>query len=448
MDVLIMASQLILGLCILVLLHEWGHFFTARMFGIRVEKFYVFMDAWGKKLFSFRRGDTEFGLGWLPIGGYVKIAGMVDESVDKDQLAAPPQPDEFRSKPAWQRLIVMIGGVTVNAVLGVLLFSMILWYWGEQKTPMSGLQNGLAPTEWAESLGFQAGDRLVAINGTPIRYAEDLYDPRWLTSGPPRMTLMRQGSRVELQMPIDFAQKWLDQAKPLYLLPRVRFAVDEVVAGMPADQAGLQVGDSIVAINGQAIRFFDELQRALLASAGQICTLTVVSNTNSESRSSQRFLPVQVTEQGTIGFVSKPESLPSVSIRYSVARSLPAGYAMAAKTIKDNLAGFGMIFRGEVPVQKSLGGPIAIAKKMYGARWDWQRFWTTTALLSMVLAFMNLLPIPALDGGHVVFLLVEMVTGKPLSERFLMAAQYVGMVLLIMLMVFAFGNDLLQHVFR
>lgn len=448
MDVLIMASQLILGLCILVLLHEWGHYFTARMFGIRVEKFYVFIDAWGKKIFSFRRGDTEFGLGWLPIGGYVKIAGMVDESVDKEQLAAPPRPDEFRSKPAWQRLIVMIGGVTVNAILGILLFAMILWVWGEQKTPVQGLKNGLAPTEWAESLGFRPGDRLVALNGTPIRYVEDVYDPRWLTNGPPEMTLIREGAEVQLRMPQDFANKWLDQAKPLFLMPRVRFAVGEVVAGMPAEKAGLQAGDSIVAVNGLPVRFFDELQKALKTSAGQTCTLTLIRNTSTKASESPLLLAVTVSEQGTIGFVSAPETLPTESLRYTWAKALPAGYALGVKTIRDNIAGFGMIFRGEVPVEKSLGGPIAIAKKMYGGRWDWQRFWMTTALLSMILAFMNLLPIPALDGGHVVFLLVEMVTGKPLSERFLMAAQYAGMVLLILLMVFAFGNDLLQHVFR
>jgi regulator of sigma E protease len=289
---------------------------------------------------------------------------------------------------------------------------------------------------------------LVALNGTPIRYVEDVYDPRWLTNGPPEMTLIREGAEVQLRMPQDFANKWLDQAKPLYLMPRVRFAVGEVVAGMPAEKAGLQAGDSIVAVNGLPVRFFDELQKALKTSAGQTCTLTLIRNTSTKASESPLLLAVTVSEQGTIGFVSAPETLPTESLRYTWAKALPAGYALGVKTIRDNIAGFGMIFRGEVPVEKSLGGPIAIAKKMYGGRWDWQRFWMTTALLSMILAFMNLLPIPALDGGHVVFLLVEMVTGKPLSERFLMAAQYAGMVLLILLMVFAFGNDLLQHVFR
>jgi len=438
-----MTTQLILGLCLLVLLHEWGHYYAARIFGIRVEKFYVFVDAWGKKLFSFRRGDTEFGLGWLPIGGYVKIAGMVDESVDKDQLAAPPKPDEFRSKPAWQRLIVMIGGVTVNAILGIFLFAMILWYWGEQKTPMQSLPHGLATTTFAEDLGLRAGDRINSVNGKSVQYLEDLYSTDYLLQSEVKLEISRDSRTLELKLPADFFRQFLEQDKGLFLTPRMRFAVGEVAAGMPAQKAGVQDGDSIVAINGQGIMYFDEVQKILKANKSRICTLSL-----RRSGAGPVDVPVKVSEQGTIGFYPAMEQIPTQTVRYSVLAALPAGARIGWKTISDNLKGFGMIFRGEVPVEKSLGGPIAIAKKMYGGIWDWQRFWTTTALLSMVLAIMNLLPIPALDGGHVVFLLVEMITGRPLSEKFLMAAQYVGMVLLILLMVFAFGNDLLQHVFR
>lgn len=438
-----MTTQLILGLCLLVLLHEWGHYYAARIFGIRVEKFYVFVDAWGKKLFSFRRGDTEFGLGWLPIGGYVKIAGMVDESVDKDQLAAPPKPDEFRSKPAWQRLIVMIGGVTVNAILGIFLFAMILWYWGEQKTPMQSLPHGLATTNFAEDLGLKAGDRINSVNGKPVQYLEDLYSTDYLLQSEVMLEISRDSRTLELKLPGDFFRQFLEQDKGLFLTPRMRFAVGEVAAGMPAQKAGVLDGDSIVAINGQGIMYFDEVQKILKANKSRICTLSL-----RRSGAGPVDVPVKVSEQGTIGFYPAMEQIPTQTVRYSVLAALPAGARMGWKTISDNLKGFGMIFRGEVPVEKSLGGPIAIAKKMYGGIWDWQRFWTTTALLSMVLAIMNLLPIPALDGGHVVFLMVEMITGRPLSEKFLMAAQYVGMVLLILLMVFAFGNDLLQHVFR
>ncbi|NBY30483.1 MAG: RIP metalloprotease RseP [Sphingobacteriia bacterium] len=443
MEILIMTTQLILGLCLLVLLHEWGHYYVARIFGIRVEKFYVFVDAWGKKLFSFRRGDTEFGLGWLPIGGYVKIAGMVDESVDKDQLAAPPKPDEFRSKPAWQRLIVMIGGVTVNAILGIFLFAMILWYWGEQKTPMQSLPHGLATTNFAEDLGLKAGDRINSVNGKPVQYLEDLYSTDYLLQSEVMLEISRDSRTLELKLPGDFFRQFLEQDKGLFLTPRMRFAVGEVAAGMPAQKAGVLDGDSIVAINGQGIMYFDEVQKILKANKSRICTLSL-----RRSGAGPVDVPVKVSEQGTIGFYPAMEQIPTQTVRYSVLSALPAGARMGWKTISDNLKGFGMIFRGEVPVEKSLGGPIAIAKKMYGGIWDWQRFWTTTALLSMVLAIMNLLPIPALDGGHVVFLMVEMITGRPLSEKFLMAAQYVGMVLLILLMVFAFGNDLLQHVFR
>lgn len=443
MEILIMTSQLILGLCLLVLLHEWGHYYAARIFGIRVEKFYVFVDAWGKKLFSFRRGDTEFGLGWLPIGGYVKIAGMVDESVDKDQLAAPVKPDEFRSKPAWQRLIVMIGGVTVNALLGILLFAMILWYWGEQKIPMNSLPHGLATTTFAEDLGLKPGDRISAVNGKPVQYLEDLYSTDYLLQSSVKLEITRDQRAFELPLPGDFFRQFLQQDKSLFLTPRMRFAVGEVATGMPAQEAGVQDGDSIVAINGQKILYFDEVQKILRNNKSRLCTLSL-----RRLGAGPIDVPVKVSEQGTIGFYPTMEQIPTQTVRYSVLAALPAGARMGWKTISDNLKGFGMIFRGEVPVEKSLGGPIAIAKKMYGGIWDWQRFWTTTALLSMILAIMNLLPIPALDGGHVIFLLVELVTGRPLGEKFLMGAQYVGMFLLILLMVFAFGNDLVQHVFR
>lgn len=217
MEILIMSGQLILGLCLLVLLHEWGHYYAARIFGIRVEKFYVFVDAWGKKLFSFRRGDTEFGLGWLPIGGYVKIAGMVDESVDKEQLAAPAKPDEFRSKPAWQRLIVMIGGVTVNAILGIFLFAMILWYWGEQKTPMRTLPHGLATNTFAEELGLKPGDRINAVNGKPVLYLEDLYSTEYLLQSTVVLEINRDQRMVELKLPADFFSQLLEQDRGLFL---------------------------------------------------------------------------------------------------------------------------------------------------------------------------------------------------------------------------------------
>jgi regulator of sigma E protease len=358
-------------------------------------------------------------------------------------LAAPAKPDEFRSKPAWQRLIVMIGGVTVNALLGILLFAMVLWYWGQQKIPMNSLPHGLATNTFAEELGLQPGDKLYAVNRKPVLYFEDLYSPEYLLQSSVVLEINRDQRSLELKLPSDFFRQFLEQDQSMFLTPRMRFAVGEVAVGMPAQQAGIRDGDSIVAINDQRVQYFDEVQKILKNNKSRICTLSI-----RRSGGSLVNLPVKVSEQGTIGFYPVMEQIPTQTVRYSVLAALPAGARMGWKTISDNLKGFGMIFRGEVPVEKSLGGPIAIAKKMYGGIWDWQRFWTTTALLSMILAIMNLLPIPALDGGHVVFLLVEMVTGRPLSEKFLIAAQYAGMVLLIALMVFAFGNDLAQHVFR
>jgi regulator of sigma E protease len=439
MTVIIMIAQMLLGLSILVLLHEWGHFVTARAFKIRVEKFYVFFDAWGKKIFSFKKGDTEYGIGWLPLGGYVKITGMVDESLDTAQLKNAPEPYEFRSKPAWQRLIVMLGGVTVNAILGVIIFAGILMYWGEKFIPNSELKHGIVASALAQEVGLQTGDKLVSINGEAVIKFDDIMSSKVLLGSDVAITVDRNGAPVNIVLPNDFTKRLLNSDKSGFVLPRMAFKVGEVMPNMPAAEAGLMIGDEITAINDEAVSFFDELQSSLQTLKGQTIQMDVLRAGKPAS------LNVSVSEAGTIGFYPELEVMETSFKKYGFFESIPAGATLAWNVISDNIKGFGKVFSGDIPVEKSLGGPIAIAKKMYGGVWDWYRFWMTTGLLSMILAFMNLLPIPALDGGHVVFLLIEMVIGKPVSEKVMLAAQYVGMILVISLMVFAFGNDIWQH---
>jgi regulator of sigma E protease len=439
MTVIIMIAQMLLGLSILVLLHEWGHFVTARAFKIRVEKFYVFFDAWGKKIFSFKKGDTEYGIGWLPLGGYVKITGMVDESLDTAQLKNVPEPYEFRSKPAWQRLIVMLGGVTVNAILGVIIFAGILMYWGEKFIPNSELKHGIVASALAQEVGLQTGDKLVSINGEAVIKFDDIMSSKVLLGSDVAITVDRNGAPVNIVLPNDFTKRLLNSDKSGFVLPRMAFKVGEVMPNMPAAEAGLMIGDEITAINDEAVSFFDELQSSLQTLKGQTIQMDVLRAGKPAS------LNVSVSEAGTIGFYPELEVMETSFKKYGFFESIPAGATLAWNVISDNIKGFGKVFSGDIPVEKSLGGPIAIAKKMYGGVWDWYRFWMTTGLLSMILAFMNLLPIPALDGGHVVFLLIEMVIGKPVSEKVMLAAQYVGMILVISLMVFAFGNDIWQH---
>lgn len=443
MTIIIMIAQMLLGLSLLVLLHEWGHFAAARAFKIRVEKFYVFFDAWGKKLFSFKKGDTEYGIGWLPLGGYVKISGMVDESLDTQQLKSAPQAHEFRSKPAWQRLIVMLGGVTVNAILGVIIFSGMLMYWGEKYIPNRALEDGIAVSSLAQELGFEAGDKLVSINGQEIERFDEIVSSKVLLGENTRIGLQRGTEIMEIILPQDFTRRLLDQDdKSTFLSPRLRFSVGEVIKGMPAEEAGLMAGDRIVHFNGEPINYFDELQLKLKEASGQTADMEVLRNGESE------MLSVQVSESGTIGFYPMTDPLEMGFKKYGLFTAIPAGANMAWRVVADNVKGFGKVFSGDIPVEKSIGGPIAIAKKMYGGEWQWYRFWMTTGLLSMILAFMNLLPIPALDGGHVVFLLIEMVIRRPLGEKVMLAAQYVGMLIVIALMIFAFGNDIWQHVLK
>jgi regulator of sigma E protease len=435
MNGLIMAAQLIAGLSILVLLHELGHFLTARMFGIKVEKFYLFFDAWGFKLFKFNYKGCEYGIGWLPLGGYVKIAGMIDESMDTEQMKQEPQSWEFRSKPAWQRLIVMLGGVTVNVILGIFIFWMLTFFNGESFVPNSEAKHGIVAYELAQEIGLKSGDKVLSVNGKPIVRYNQLWSSE-VIFGASVLEVQRGDEKLEVRVPKDFIEKLSDKGRTNYIddFPRMQIVLDTVIAGSNAEKATLKKGDQIVSVNGNAILYMDELKPVLKDSANKTIELGVIRSNDTI------MLKALVTSEGTLGFAPVVD-FKLETIQYGLFESLPIGASKAITTLTDNVKGLGKVVKGEVAATKAVQGPIGIAS-IYGATFNWTKFWTLTAILSMILAFMNILPIPALDGGHSVFLLIEMAIGRPLSDKFMEKAQMVGFVILVALMVFAFGNDI------
>lgn len=429
-----MAGQLLLGLSLLVILHELGHFLAARAFGIKVEKFYLFFDAWGFKLFSFKKGDVEYGVGWLPLGGYVKIAGMIDESMDTEQLAQPAQPWEFRSKPAWQRLIVMLGGIIVNVIVGIIIFWVLTFKYGETFTPNSAVVNGIQVGKVAADIGLKNGDKILAINGNKIIRFEELKSSKVLM-GNTTLTVIRGDKTIEIKVPDDFLNKVAD-GKSLFVEPRYTATADSLMAGYGAIKAGVKPGDKIKAVDGIPVTFQDEAKPLVMKKKGKMVALSIDRNGQPIQ------LNVQVDTTGAIGYYPNFDEVKRKTINYGFFAALPVGANMAWSTFADNAKGIGKMITGKVSA-RNISSPIGIAK-VYGSTFDWVKFWTLTGLISMALAFMNLLPIPGLDGGHVVFLLIEMVQRKPVSEKVLEKAQIAGFVILISLMVFAFGNDVLK----
>jgi regulator of sigma E protease len=440
MSIVVMVGQLLLGLSILVILHELGHFLAARAFGIKVDKFYLFFDAWGVSLFKFNYKGVEYGVGWLPLGGYVKIAGMIDESMDKEQMAGPPQPWEFRSKPAWQRLIVMLGGIIVNIFVGIFIFWMLTVKYGDTYIPMSAAKYGIVAGPIGQKIGLRSGDKVVGINGKPIERFNDVINPKIFLDNSV-LNIQRGNEQLNITVPTsilnDLSDKGVNGTEQfISIVPRAKFSVDSVMPGTGAAKAGLKKGDSVVAINGTNVVFFDQLESQLANYKNKNVQLAVKrGNTTME-------LTASIDKDGKLGFYKNVDIKPA-RVSYGFFQSLPIGASEAWSYFVNNAKGLGKIFTGKLSAQKSISSPIGIAK-MYGSEFDWFNFWRLTGFISMVLALMNLLPIPALDGGHSLFLLVEMIKGKPLSDKFLERAQIVGFVLLICLMVFAFGNDILK----
>ncbi|HAO03629.1 MAG: RIP metalloprotease RseP [Chitinophagaceae bacterium] len=437
-------AQLLLSLSILVILHEFGHYITAKWFKCRVEKFYLFFDPWFS-LFKKKIGETVYGIGWLPLGGYVKIAGMVDESMDKEQLKLPPQPYEFRSKPAWQRLIIMIGGVTVNIILAFLIYAMILMVWGEKKVPVSSLKYGITFNDSIfYSLGFKNGDRILNVDGKTIDDYNKILKKLLVVDH--KVLIERDGKEMELIMPQDLIGQLVEKRKksdgPL-ISPRVPSLVTEVNDTSMVYKAGLRKGDYITAIDSIPAQYMDELRNI---AATHKSTQVVLQVNRAGSNVS---IPAKISNEGKIGFagIAFVEQMDSLGIlKYSVRKygffeSLPAGVRRAGEELVFYIDQFKKILSPSTGAYKGVGGFKAMGSVFSGDTWDWEHFWTITAFFSIVLAFMNLLPIPALDGGHVLFTLIEMVTGRKPSDKFLEYAQIGGMIILLLLMLYANGND-------
>ncbi|MBL7836411.1 MAG: RIP metalloprotease RseP, partial [Bacteroidetes bacterium] len=410
-------------------------------FGIKVEKFYLFFDAWGYKLFSFKKGDTEYGIGWLPLGGYVKIAGMIDESMDTDQLKSEPQPWEFRSKPAWQRLIVMIGGVTVNFLVGFIVFILSVWHYGDTRLPIDKLQYGIHALEIGKEIGLKDGDIITGVNGVKSVYTDELLKPSVFLNDGNSFDVLRDGQTISLKLPKNIIDRISDKKGSLFSV-RMPSQIDSVLAETPAAKANLKKGDKIIAVNDTTTEYYHEVSKILSNYADKQVKLKILRATDTI------IVSTKLTKEGKLGFTNRdPYANDYVTTSYSFAESVPVGSNRAMEALTDNLTGLKKLVTGKVDPRKSVQGPIGIAT-MFGSTWVWERFWALTGLLSLILAFMNLLPIPALDGGHVVFLIVEMIIRRPLSDKFMSVMQVIGMILLLSLMVFAFGNDLYKIIFK
>lgn len=442
---LIRALQLVLSLSLLVIIHEGGHFFFARLFKIRVEKFYIFFDPWFS-LFKFKpkKSETEYGIGWLPLGGYCKISGMIDESMDTEQMKQPPQPWEFRSKPAWQRLLVMIGGVLMNFLLALFIYSMILFTWGDQYIALKDMSYGMKFNETAREIGFRDGDILVSADGKELtRYNVDML--RSLAEAR-EVVVLRDGKEEQILMP-EISLLEIAKEDPPFVDMLIPNVVDSVLADGGFAKAGLQKGDSLIAFNGTPLHSWNEFTEQL----GELRLRSEVEQKSSASfslvysRAGVRdTVNVTTDDQFKVLAYSMNPGYQPTRLTYGFFESFPAGVALGINTLKGYVNDMKYVFTKEGA--KSVGGFGTIGS-IFPKVWDWQRFWSMTAFLSIILAFMNILPIPALDGGHVLFLLYELVARRKPSDKFLEYAQMVGMFLLFGLLIWANFNDILRFVF-
>lgn len=448
--ILIKTTQFFLSLSLLIILHELGHFIPAKIFKTRVEKFYLFFDI-KFSLFKKKIGETVYGIGWLPLGGYVKIAGMIDESMDIEQLKQEPKPWEFRSKPAWQRLIIMLGGVTVNFLLAVIIYIGMAYVYGDQYIPMQSLRDGVWVTEKeiGDKLGIQTGDKIVAVDGEEIQAFDRVFLE--LINGN-HVTIERNGERIEKEIPVDFIATLLeDEDKAQFLSLRVPFVVHKVPQESHNKEAGFKPHDAFLTLNGVPAVYRDQVMALLETNKGKEVAITVQRENGTQAQ-----VMAHINQEGKLGLEiagSTPKDLEKKGYfeiktqTYSFWESIPAGIDKGITTLSSYVKQLKKIFNPDTGAYKGIGGFAAIGS-MFPDTWDWPAFWTTTALISIILAFMNILPIPALDGGHVLFLLYEMVTRRKPSDKFLEHAQMAGFFLLIGLLVFANGNDLYKWLFK
>jgi regulator of sigma E protease len=440
METYIKIAQFLLSLSILIILHELGHFIPAKIFKTRVEKFYLFFD-YKFSLFKKKFGDTVYGIGWIPLGGYVKISGMIDESMDKEQMAKPPQPWEFRSKPAWQRLIIMLGGVTVNFVLGIFIYVMMFNVWGEDYVGISDVKEGFSIVDSFKELGFQDGDKILSINGEEPFNVLDVNKHLFLRDVASIKVEHLDGSNEKIDLPEEIGLAMWQNGTMEPFTPRINAILDSILPDSPAYNSGLLKGDYITDVNNQPIKYWDEFT-GLVRNNSDAKEMQITVNREGLMKT----INVTPGEDNKLGVFPKGYTPEVISIRhkeYTFGESISVGISKAYWTLRDYMAQFKYVFTKKGA--NSLGGFITIGS-IFPATWNWQAFWSITALLSIMLGFMNLLPIPALDGGHVVFTLYEIISGRKPSDKFLEYAQITGFIILISLLLFANGNDIYKWV--
>ena len=433
MDILIKALQFILSLSFLIVLHELGHFIPAKIFNTRVEKFYLFFD-YKFSLFKKKIGDTVYGIGWIPLGGYVKISGMIDESMDTEQMSQPAQPWEFRSKPAWQRLIIMLGGVTVNFILGILIYIMIVFVWGVDFVKPTDVKQGFAVNEVFKEYGFKDGDKIMKFNGVEPLDVTDINRHLFLRDVTSLEVLHEDGTTETLAIPENIGEVMWEKGIMEPFAVRISPIIDTVIAGSIAEKAGLLKNDKIIAVNTTSVAYWHEFTNLVVNSTDEISIKVDRDGTTKN-------ITLQPGKDNKIGVAPIQSDVNIQHKDYSFMESIPKGNSLAVWILKDYITQFKYVFTKKGAT--SIGGFIAIGN-IFPATWSWQSFWGITAFLSIMLGFMNLLPIPALDGGHVMFTLYEMITGRKPSDKFLEYAQITGFLLLIALLILANGNDIVK----
>jgi regulator of sigma E protease len=413
-----------------------GHFFAAKMFKTRVEKFYLFFNPWFS-IFKIKRGDTEYGMGWLPLGGYVKISGMIDESMDKEQLSKEPQPFEFRSKPAWQRLIIMLGGVTMNIILAIVIYIGMLTFWGDEYLPTSEVKYGIRVDSLGMEAGLRDGDKILSVDYQKIEDFNQITKVLVLSEGH-TIQVERDGKEVEIVLPDDFLSKLVNAKSPL-LGFRMPFYADRFTNNSAGKAAGMKEGDQIISINDISTPYFTDFFLEIQKHKNEDVRIGVIRESDTLA------IPVSIPEAGKIGVYNRDiDKLFNFSkVDYNIAQAIPAGVVKAYQGVEDYLAQLRLLFSPKVKAYESVGGFITIGS-IFPPTWDWEIFWRLTAFLSIMLAILNVLPIPALDGGHVMFLMYEIITRRKPSDKFMEYAQITGMVILFGLLIFANGNDIVK----
>lgn len=434
MEVFVKIAQLLVSLSILIVLHELGHFTLARLFKVRVEKFYLFFDA-GFSLFKKKIGDTEYGIGWLPLGGYVKISGMIDESMDREAMKKPPQPYEFRSKKAWQRLLIMLGGVIVNFILALFIYIIVFFRWGEEYVPPERIVDGYMFKSELVEMGLRNGDQILSLDGVAVERWTSIHHDI-VVNEPQVIQVKRDGRMIDITMPEGVTSKLLKVEGAI--APRIPCEIASLAEDGGLAKAGAEEGDRIVGVDGHSVIFYDEFMKLTASSANKEFELSLLRGADTLN------VLVNTSEDGKFGFYNAhyTDFYETVVVKYSFIQSIPAGINRGVDITKSYLKQLKMLFKPETKAYEELGGFIKIGS-IFPSSWNWESFWNMTAFLSIILAIMNVLPIPALDGGHVMFLLFEMVTGRKPGDKFLEYAQIVGMVLLLSLLLYANLNDII-----